>query len=409
MPLTEQERKDLAVEYGKTAKEFIVEPLRLQMEDLKKGIVNEPTLVDKFEKMNNRLSDIELKLSRPGLLGNAYTDKKDGEKSDAYKAFDKLMRRGPIALGPEERKHIQVGNLDMRPQEVKVLTESDATGGGFLGVPEFVQEIIKGVVLYSPVRSIARIRQTSNRSVRVPKRTGTFAAAWTGEINTRTETTGLTYGMDEIPVHELYALADISNADLEDSAFDLNAELQLEFSEQFAKAEGAAFVNGTSVMQPEGFMTNPAVASSDKTGSATLLTYAGMVQIAHNLPSFYAQNATWGMNRKTIGLLRQMVDGQSRPIWLPFGQSGLNGPNPPTILDIPYQELPDMPDVATNAFPVVIGDFKRGYMIVDRINIEVQRDPFTQNTKGCVRFIARKRVGGQVILAEAFRTLKVST
>jgi HK97 family phage major capsid protein len=47
-------------------------------------------------------------------------------------------------------------------------------------------------------------------------------------------------------------------------------------------------------------------------------------------------------------------------------------------------------------------------MIVDRIALAVLRDPFTQATTGNVRYIARRRVGGQVILPEAIVKQKVS-
>ena len=68
-----------------------------------------------------------------------------------------------------------------------------------------------------------------------------------------------------------------------------------------------------------------------------------------------------------------------------------------------------MPDVAANAFPVAFGDFNRAYMIVDRINMAVLRDPFTQATSGNVRYIARRRVGGQVVQAEAIVKQKVAS
>ncbi len=67
-----------------------------------------------------------------------------------------------------------------------------------------------------------------------------------------------------------------------------------------------------------------------------------------------------------------------------------------------------MPDVASDAFPILFGDFKRGYVIVDRIAIAVLRDPFTQASNGAVRFHARKRVGGQVVMAEAIKKQKVA-
>jgi HK97 family phage major capsid protein len=47
-------------------------------------------------------------------------------------------------------------------------------------------------------------------------------------------------------------------------------------------------------------------------------------------------------------------------------------------------------------------------MIVDRVALAVLRDPFTQATTGNVRYIARRRVGGQVILPEAINKLKVT-
>ena len=51
---------------------------------------------------------------------------------------------------------------------------------------------------------------------------------------------------------------------------------------------------------------------------------------------------------------------------------------------------------------------QRAYQIVDRIQVTVQRDPYTQQTAGAVRFLARKRVGGQVVLAQAATKILIS-
>ena len=67
-----------------------------------------------------------------------------------------------------------------------------------------------------------------------------------------------------------------------------------------------------------------------------------------------------------------------------------------------------MPNVGAGNFPVAFGDFRRGYMIVDRVSLAVLRDPFTQATTGNIRYVARRRVGGQVILPEAIVKQKVS-
>ena len=87
----------------------------------------------------------------------------------------------------------------------------------------------------------------------------------------------------------------------------------------------------------------------------------------------------------------------------------LIGGAPSTVLGYPYKEATDMPDEGSNTYPVLFGDFSRGYMIVDRVQTAILRDPFTQATSGNVRYVARRRVGGQVIQAEAIRKLKCST
>jgi HK97 family phage major capsid protein len=81
---------------------------------------------------------------------------------------------------------------------------------------------------------------------------------------------------------------------------------------------------------------------------------------------------------------------------------------PNTIDGDPYVEVPDMPNEGAGTTPVAYGDFARGYNLVDRIAMEMLRDPYTQATSGNVRFIFRRRLGGQVVLAEAIRKLTCS-
>ena len=63
--------------------------------------------------------------------------------------------------------------------------------------------------------------------------------------------------------------------------------------------------------------------------------------------------------------------------------------------------------MASNALAVAFGDWRRGYEIVDRTGISVMRDPYRLKLNGQVEFTATRRVGGQVILANAIRVLKI--
>lgn len=294
-------------------------------------------------------------------------------------------------------------------EEYKALSIANDTTGGYLAPNEYVREIIKGVTEISPARMLARVRQTSSKAISIPKRTGQFAAQWVAEQGNRSETDGLRYGMWEIPTHELYALIDISNQNLEDSAFDMESEISFEATEQFAVAEGTAFVSGNGVGKPEGFLTADGV-TGNNSGTATTIADAdgqanGLLTLKYGLKTAYARNAVWAMNRTTLGSVRKLKDTDKGYIWQP----GIGAGAPNTIDGDPYVEVPDMPNEGAGNTPIAYGDFGRAYTLVDRIAMEMLRDPYTQATSGNVRFIFRRRLGGQVVLAEAIRKLTCAT
>lgn len=351
----------------------------------------------KLDEISNRIGQLELKLQRPRLGPDEAKGELSAEAVARKDAFLTWCRKGADGLAPEQRKLLY---STKNPDGQKLMTVSDDTTGGVFAPPELANELIRGIVEFSPVRSVVRVRTTSNRAVKVPKRTGTFSAVWVGETETRSETLGLTYAWEEIPTHEIYAFVDISNQDLEDADFDLEGEIRVEAVEQFAKAEGQAVIAGSGVKKPEGFLTNAAVAQ-DLSGVAGAISYDGMVDVSHNIKEGYLANAQFVFKLKTLGAIRKLKDSQGNPIWAPMVAGA-----PATVLGFPYTILQDMPDVGAANTPVAFGDFRRAYWMVDRVAIEVLRDPFTQATKGVTRFIIRKRVGGQVVLAEAIRKLK---
>tara|TARA_R100001480_G_scaffold85714_1_gene93536 strand:+ start:2681 stop:3901 length:1221 start_codon:yes stop_codon:yes gene_type:complete len=301
---------------------------------------------------------------------------------------------------------LRVGKENMDEIEKKALYESDDTLGGFYAPAEYVADLIKGVTEISPIRSIARVRTTSNRGIEIPKRTGQFSASFVAETGTRSETTGYTTGLMQIDAHELYALVDISQAMLEDSAFDLESEMSEEFGTQFAKAEGTAFVSGNGVGRPQGFTDSSAGVSSTNSGSGTALTANGLVDLTMAIKSDYMANASFVMNRATFADVLKLEDTEGQKIFV--NAMSYVGGTPATILGKPYILAEDMPDVAGSAKPIAYGDFSRAYTIVDRVNLSVMRDPYSQATSGNIRYVARRRVGGAVVLAEAIRLQNIS-
>ena len=359
--------------------------------------------IDELEKkFNDRLKEIETK--------SADSQAKAEARAAAIEA--KFSAPGPsdvgqVSSGAKKAFLAYASKGDqIAPDTLKVLTIASDPGGGYLAPSEFVAEIIKTTVEFSPVRGLARVRTTSSKESRHPTRTGTYAAQWAGENTTRTETTGLTYGLETIPNHELYAMVDVSNEDLEDSAFNLESELQMEAGEQFGVAEGLAFIGGNGAKKPEGIITSTKVLTEtvDDTGGDKV-DGDDLIDTYYKIKDIYARNGSWLFNRTTIQGIRALKLGVDSPqyIWA----AGLSDGTPSTILGRPYFEATDLsPDGVPSKSVGIFGDFRRGYVISDRIQIAMVRDPLTQANMGNTRFWFRKRVGGQVVLGEALVVLK---
>ena len=73
-------------------------------------------------------------------------------------------------------------------------------------------------------------------------------------------------------------------------------------------------------------------------------------------------------------------------------------------MSFPVVEAEDMPDIGADALAVAFGDFRRGYLVVDRAGIRVLRDPYS--AKPYVLFYTTKRVGGGMQDYDAIKLLK---
>ena len=321
-----------------------------------------------------------------------------------------------IPASAEVKSFVQGYLRHGREAELKSVSGVTPADGGY-AVPREIDALISSrLKAISPIRAIAQVVQTGSAGYRKLVTTGGTASGWVSETAGRPETTTPSFAEIAPPTGELYANPAASQAMLDDAAFDLESWLSEEIAMEFARAEGAAFINGTGINQPMGFLSVPATAAGDAARPFGTLQFLAsgdatgfgdepeirLIDLVHSLKAGHRQGATWVMNSATLAQVRKLKAADGTFVWQP----GLMEGQPNRLLGYPVLEAEDMPDIAPGTFPIAFGNFRAGYLIAERSATSILRDPFSN--KPFVHFYSVKRIGGQVLDSEAIKLLKIS-
>jgi HK97 family phage major capsid protein len=349
---------------------------------------------EKVDRINKAVDELMLKARRPGLSAE-----KMAEPSEHKRAFDSYVRKGEAhGLSALEAKAMSVGS---------------GTDGGYLVPSQTEAEIARLLSKASPMRSIADVRQSSTTLYKKPFATAGAATGWIGEVAARPQTASPTLAELQFPAMELYAMPAATQALLDDSIVNLDEWLAREVETVFAEQETDAFINGDGVTKPKGFLNYTKVAQASWVWGSTGYIATGvaggfaasnptdkLVDVIYALKAGYRQNGRWMLNRTTQAQIRKFKDAQGNYLWQPAATPDGNA----SLLSFPVVESEYMPDIATDSHAIAFGDFKRGYLIVDRVGVRVLRDPYS--TKPYILFYTTKRVGGGIQDFDAIKTLK---
>jgi HK97 family phage major capsid protein len=298
--------------------------------------------------------------------------------------------------------------------ELKAVAGTADSAGGYAVPEEIDAEIGRLLTSISPIRAIANVVRVGSAGYRKLVTAGGTPSGWVGETAARPETATPTFIEVAPPSGELYANPAASQAMLDDAVFDVEAWLASEIATEFARAEGSAFVSGNGVNRPKGFLASPNSAQADSVrpfGTLQILATGAaggfgtnpdnrLIDLVQLLRPPYRQGAVFVMNSATASAIRKFKTADGAFLWQP----GLVTGQPDTLLGYPVVEAEDMPDVAADSLSIAFGNFRVGYLIAERTETQILRDPFTN--KPFVHFYATKRVGGQVANSEAIKLLK---
>jgi len=351
---------------------------------------------DQIERISKAMTDLEVRIAAIDT-----TSKRDDGKSPEVKAFEGWLRAEHKAPGDP-------------PAEPAALVFSEEDAQAVLAPPELVTEMLEIAYVAEPLLDLVTTRRITRASVMYPVKEARAAAMRDGaapDFTVRSTVSG-PFGRGEIKVFGAHAVADIEAVSLEDPSVDLAADLMGDFAWSFGQLEGPEILTGDVLIGAGGMLRaggpgNPApplehiYTGAAPQGGEVGLTYLAFAEAVDALKVPYRPGAVWVLNRKSISKVRTITDPHGEYVWQP----GLDLGNPGAILGFPYRLSENVAEVADGNHAVLFGDFKRGYWLVQRIDMQVQRDPYTQWPN--VRFKARKRSGGDVVMPEAIKVITI--
>lgn len=336
-------------------------------------------------------------IKRPGAPAN------NGGNNISANVQQKAALRTYIKNGDESQL------IELQSKSMSISSDPD---GGF-AVPEYLDREVETLEAQaSAIVRLARTVTTTGPSYKKIVNLRGTTSGWVGETDARVETSTPKLASIEIPVGELYANPKLTQALIDDAMFDAEGFISTEIGEEFSDQLAAALFTGNGTNKPSGILAKTITSEADsvrafgslqsiESGAASVITFDDLKNLKSSLRAKYRTGAAWIMNDNTALVLSKIKDLNDDYIWSDSVTAG----EPDTLFGYPVEIDENAPDIADSAYPVLFGNFLRGYYIVRRTGRLLLRDPYT--SKPYVNFYTTERVGGDVVNSECIKLLKV--
>lgn len=377
---------------------------------------NDMNLKDQIDAMNKAIEDIR---TAANSASDAEISKRDAEIASLKTQIAQLSNPITGTAQTEDpskqyekdfHNYLKTGTaLNLRADG----TEGTPANGGYVCPDGIDKRVVELLTPRSTIRRNATIIQAAGKNYQRPyKKTG-ITSGWVGETASRPATNAQEYDVITATVGELYAFPQYTQNFLADTWYNFEEGFARDLAITFSDKEETAFISGDGSNKPKGILGTTTTFSTDddtqrdwdklqkvKTGSATGITLNSLYAIKDSLNYAYRSNAKWYMSTSTYTALQQaLVDGTQHGI---FGRGDVSQNMPETLLGYPIEIDDYIPAVAAGSYPIIFGDMRQGYAILERPGIGVLRDMYSN--KPYIGLYTIKRVGG---LIQDYRALKV--
>lgn len=360
-----------------------------------KGIEELNALDDRIK----RIHDLNAKIAEDAATHNVAEGAERAARNKGDKAagiYAKWLRGGDDALNAEDWAAVR-----------NTMSTTTGSQGGFTVDSQVATSVIDRLRAFGGMREVATVIATSGfGSMSFPTSDGTTEVGEIVAENATVTRQNIAFGTVSLPVFKFSSLdVAVPLELLQDSNVDIEAFVNNRLATRIGRITNQMFTTGTGSGQPNGVATAATVGVTAANGSSqvTAVTYDSLVALQHSVDPAYRGQARWMFNDNTLRSIRQIRDGQQRPIFVPGYETGEPGGAPDRLLGAPITINQDVATMAASARSILFGDFS-GYYIRDAMAMEMYRftdSAFTRN--GQVGFLAFMRTGGNLIDANKVR------
>ncbi|WP_086956485.1 phage major capsid protein [Xenorhabdus innexi] len=345
--------------------------------------------------------------------------------TDEAKQFDELRSQSDTlnteiaryeSLADEERSQVKeqptskkLSNDELRHYvltgEARSLSMGVPSEGGYTVIPELNKQIMQQLTDESIMRRICTVKTTRSNEYKQLVSVGGAAVAYGEEGKARTETA--TPKMEEVSIKlfPIYAYPKTTQEIIDFSDVDILGWLTSEIADTFVDTEETDLVSGDGSKKAKGFLSYSRDTQTDKIRAfgtlqkleVTALSADSLIDLKFLLKNKYRKNAVWVMNSNTAAQVQKLKNGNGDYIWRERLQAG----DPDMLLGLPVHYLEFMSEGV-----ISLGDFKRGYFIVDHeTGIRTRPDNITE--PGFYKVHTDKYLGGGLVDSNAIKVLEV--
>lgn len=318
------------------------------------------------------------------------------EYRDAFRSY---LRGGMNELQPEQRQLLRSRHQALNGTEARALGVAAGPIGGFTVPDEAMRPIVNAVLALGGVRATRATTITTDTGADMPIPMSDDTANEGDRIGENVQVQEL----DPVVAQKILRaymytsrIVRVPYQFLQDTSIsDFEGWLFRVFGERIGRRQNRDLTMGAGGNQPEGLVT--AAPLGAQTAAPGVIAWEDLVALEHSVDPSYRIGAQWMFHDQVLRELKQLSDGQNRPLWLP----GVGAGEPDTILRYPYVINQHMPSPVGGAWAagdraMVFGDMSyywirdvRGFSV---IRLEERYADFLQ-----VGFLAFARCDGALV------------